>query len=257
MNHPPIHEFLEFAVNASWQAGRVTLAHFHTNLDVETKADASPVTIADRQAEQKLRDLIQRYWPDHGILGEEFGRQPGTSSLTWILDPIDGTKSFIHGVPLYAVLMALVDGDSAPLLGVIHFPALNETIYAGQGEGCFWDGRRAHVSQVSRLDEALLLSSELNNFVDNGRGTAWQRLIDATPVQRTWGDAYGYSLVATGRAELMVDAAMAVWDCAPLQVVLEEAGGTFTDWQGTPTIYGGEALATNGALFPEVMKLVR
>ncbi len=253
----PLHELVEFAVNAAWQAGRVTLAYFHTDLQVETKPDASPVTIADRQSEAKLRDLIGRYWPEHGILGEEFGRQAGSSSLTWILDPIDGTKSFIHGVPLYAVLVALVDGDSAPLLGVMHFPALNETVYAAQGEGCFWNGRRARVSQVDRLDRALLLASELNNFAERGREGAWQRLLDATALQRTWGDAYGYSLVATGRAEIMLDPAMAVWDCGPLQVVLEEAGGTFSDWQGRPTIYGGEALATNGRLLDEVLNLLR
>lgn len=256
MPTPPLQELLEFAVDAAWQAGRITLGYFQTGLVAERKADNTPVTAADRGAEQKLRTLISQYWPDHGILGEEFGHQKGGSSLTWILDPIDGTKSFVRGVPLYAVLVAMVDGDSAPLLGVAHFPALNETVYAARGQGCYLNGLRAHVSSVQRLEDALLLTSELDNFTSQGKGDAWQRLLAATAVQRTWGDSYGYALVATGRAEVMLDPAMAIWDCGPHQVILEEAGGTFTDWQGTPTIRGGNSIATNGLLYEDVLKLV-
>jgi fructose-1,6-bisphosphatase/inositol monophosphatase family enzyme len=130
-------------------------------------------------------------------------------------------------------------------------------VYARRGGGCFWNGRPARVSAVSRLADAVLLASDLDTFARFNRQDAFQRLIDATYFQRTWGDAYGYALVATGRAEVMLDPIMAVWDCGPLQVILEEAGGTFTDWRGTPTIFGGEALATNGALFAPVMALVR
>ncbi len=257
MARPSLHELLEFAVNAAWQAGRITLAYFNAGVAVELKADRTPVTEADRGAEQKLRDLIGRYWPEHGVWGEEYGRGPGTSPLTWVLDPIDGTRSFIHGVPLYAVLVALVEGEGAPLLGVAHFPALNETIYAARGEGCYWDGRRVRVSDVSSLKEATLLFSELDTFGPHGKAAAWEHLVAATGMHRTWGDAYGYALVATGRAEIMVDPIMETWDCAPHQVILEEAGGTFTDWNGTPTIYGREALATNGALYEQVMKVIR
>ncbi len=256
MHTPPLRSLLEFALDAAWQAGRITLGYFQAGVAAERKADNTPVTIADRQAEQKLRELIERYWPDHGIIGEEFGSQETPSGLTWILDPIDGTKSFVHGVPLYAVLIALTDGQ-APLIGVAHFPALGETVYAARGEGCYWDGRRARVSTVSDLKDATLLASDLNTFPIYGKAEAWQRLIDATYIQRTWGDAYGYALVATGRAEIMVDPAMEVWDSGPLQVILEEAGGTFTDWKGVPTIYGREAIATNGVLFDQVMALVR
>ncbi|HEY65751.1 MAG TPA: histidinol-phosphatase [Caldilineae bacterium] len=256
MYTPPLRSLLEFALDAAWQAGRITLGYFQTSVATERKADNTPVTIADRQAEQKLRELIERYWPDHGIIGEEFGSRESPSGLTWIIDPIDGTKSFVHGVPLYAVLIALIDSQT-PLLGVIHFPALGETVYAARGEGCYWDGRRARVSTVSDLKDATLLASELDTFASHGKAEAWQRLIDATYIQRTWGDAYGYALVATGRAEIMVDPAMEVWDCGPLQVILEEAGGTFTDWNGVPTIYGREAIATNGVLFDQVMALVR
>ncbi len=255
---PTLDALLAFALDAAWQAGRVTLGHYQTGLAAERKADNSPVTLADRQAEQKLRDLITTAWPDHALIGEEYGHQPGRSDsgYTWIIDPIDGTKSFISGVPFYAVLLALVK-DEQPLLGVMNFPALNEMVYARRGGGCFWNGRPARVSAVSRLTDAVLLASDLDTFARFNRQDAFQRLIDATYFQRTWGDAYGYALVATGRAEIMLDPVMAVWDCGPLQVILEEAGGTFTDWRGTPSIFGGEALATNGALFESVMELIR
>lgn len=252
----PSHDtLLNFALEAAWQAGRLTLAHFQTGIAAERKADNSPVTLADRLAEQKLREMITSAWPGHGIVGEEFGKTSGDGRYTWILDPIDGTKSFVSGVPLYAVLVALVENED-PVLGVMYFPGLNEMVYARRGGGCYWNGRAAHVSDVGKLSEAVLLASDINSFAQFGRQAAWQRLIDSTYVQRTWGDAYGYALVATGRAEIMVDPIMALWDCGPLQVILEEAGGVFTDWNGKPHIYGGNAVATNRALHDEVMALI-
>lgn len=256
---PSLDDLLQFALDAAWQAGRVTLSHFQTGLVAERKADNSPVTIADREAEQKLRQLITARWPAHALIGEEYGASPGDETgdgYTWIIDPIDGTKSFVSGVPLYSVLLALVR-DNEPLLGVIHFPGLNETVYAARGHGCYWNGRRSRVSGVSTLADAVMLASDLNTFAAFGREEAFQHLIKKTYIQRTWGDAYGYALVATGRAEVMLDPVMALWDCGPLQIILEEAGGTFTDWRGTPTIYGGEAIATNGVLYEQVMALVR
>ncbi len=250
-----LEPFLQFALDAAWQAGRITLGYFQTRLTPDKKADNTPVTVADRTAEQKLRELISRYWPEHGIIGEEFGQSRGSANLTWIIDPIDGTKSFVQGVPLYGVLIALTDGQS-PLVGVAHFPALNETVYAARGHGCFWNGRRAHVSTVSDIKQAVLLASE-GDMSNSIRAVEWQRLIKTTYIQRTWGDSYGYALVATGRAEIMVDAVMHIWDCAPFPVILEEAGGTFTDWKGTPSIDAGESIATNGLLFESVMALVR
>jgi histidinol phosphatase-like enzyme (inositol monophosphatase family) len=244
-----LRPLLDFALDATWQAGRITLGYFQTGVAVERKSDNTPVTIADRSAEERLRQLIGARFPDHGIVGEEFGEQPGTSGVSWIIDPIDGTKSFTSGVPLYGCLLALVEGERV-LVGVAHFPALNETIYAARGLGCFWNGRRARVSTVSSLADSVLLMSDVKGYGE--KAAAWQQLIDSTYIQRTWGDSYGYLLVATGRAEIMLDAKMAVWDCAPFGVILEEAGGTFTDWKGTPTIYGGESVATNGALFDQV-----
>ena len=248
------NELLAFALAVAWQAGRVTLGHFQTRLDVEKKSDNTPLTIADKQAEQSMRKMITSRFPDHGIVGEEFGNSEAKSQYTWILDPIDGTKSFVSGVPLYANLVALMDGDKA-LIGIINLPALNETIYAVRGGGCFWNGRSAHVSKVSEMKEAVLLTSGLHYFKD--KQAAWDRLLKASYIQRTWGDAYGYALIATGRADVMVDPEMALWDAGPLQVILEEAGGTFTDWQGKPTIHNEESIGTNGVLFEQVMELVR
>ncbi|MDX1412546.1 MAG: inositol monophosphatase family protein [Candidatus Promineifilaceae bacterium] len=252
-NNPSTTTLLEFALDAAWQAGRMTLAHYQTSIQISRKDDNTPVTIADREAELKIRRLITDNWPDHGIIGEEFGREPRKSSYTWIIDPIDGTNSFISGVPLYSTLIALTDGDHA-LIGVAHFPALGETIYAVRNGGCYWNGRRAHVSNVDKLSDAVLLTSGLNYF--GSKTPAWERLVDNTYIQRTWGDAYGYFLVATGRAEVMVDPAMHLWDSAPFQVIIEEAGGTFTDWQGNPTIHAPESMATNGTLFKDVLSLI-
>lgn len=247
-----LQPLLEFALDATWQAGRITLGYFQTGVAVERKSDNTPVTIADRSAEQHLRSMIAERFPDHGIVGEEYGEQPGAAGLSWIIDPIDGTKSFAAGVPLYGNLLALVEGDRV-LVGVAHFPALNETVYAARGQGCFWNGRRARVSSVTKLADAVLLMSDLVGYGD--KAAAWRTLIDSTYIQRTWGDSYGYALLATGRAEIMLDPKMAVWDCAPFGVIMEEAGGTFTDWQGTATIRGGESIATNGALFDQVLAI--
>ncbi|SRR5581483_4045419 len=254
--HTSLQPLLDFALDAAWQAGRITLGYFQTQVQVERKSDYSPVTIADRESEKKLRALIGNAWPDHGILGEEFGSTDATTDFTWIIDPIDGTKSFVQGVPLYAVLVALTERKQ-PVIGVAHFPALNETVYAARGLGCFWNGRRVHVSQVRDLKDAVLLGSEVVVRNNPARADGWQRLVDRTYIQRTWGDAYGYALVATGRAEIMVDPEVKVWDCAPFQVILEEAGGTFTDWNGMPTVYAGASIATNDLLLEQVLALVK
>lgn len=248
-------DFLNFALDAAWQAGRVTLGHFQTGVVVQRKADNTPLTIADQQAEQKLRQLIEQYWPDHNIIGEEYGRTQHNSPYTWVCDPIDGTKSFMCGVPLYANLVALLK-DNEPILGVINFPALNEMVYAVRGGGCFWNGRPAQVTTTQKLEDAVVLCSDLDTFAQYGRAQKWQKLIDASYVQRTWGDAYGYALVATGRADVMVDPIMALWDIAPLQVILEEAGGTLTDWAGEATIHHEESIATNGRLLGEVLQVI-
>jgi histidinol phosphatase-like enzyme (inositol monophosphatase family) len=251
-----VDSLLAFAVEIAYQAGRLTLGHFQTGLAVERKSDDSPVTVADRSAEAFLRKAITERFPDHGIVGEEYGVHESSGSLRWILDPIDGTKSFIHGVPLYSNLIGLVDDDLPPdrnvLVGVANFPALNETLYAARGEGAYWNGRPACVSSVDRLEDATVLFSDVKGY--GKHRPAFDYLIQHSYIQRTWGDSYGYALVATGRADVMLDPAMHVWDCAPFGVIMAEAGGTFTDWNGVSTISAGESVATNGHLFNAVLR---
>ena len=251
-----LRAMLDFATEAAWQAGKITLEYFQSGTAVERKADASPVTLADRRAEEKLRDCIQRTFPLHGILGEEFGEVAGRSPYRWVLDPLDGTRSFIQGVPLYGVMMGLEDAGRA-VLGVVHFPALGETVYAAKGEGCYWNGRRARVSAVTQLEDAVVLATSVRSLYEEGRGAAFEALQEKTRLQRTWGDCYGHILVATGRAEIMLDPILNIWDCAALQPILEEAGGTFTDWTGIHTHTGGNGISTNGHLLQTVMEIVR
>jgi len=247
-------EYLDFAMDAAWQAGQLTLGHFQTGVAVERKADQTPVTVADRGAEELLRGLIRDRFPDHAVLGEELGSAETDSSHRWILDPIDGTQAFVHGVPLYGVLVGLeISGEM--VVGVCYLPALREMLGAATGEGCRWNGRRAHVSAVRRLDQALLAYTDAASLHDHPSGV-WSRLQAATRLQRGWSDCYAYCLVATGRADLALDAVMSPWDCAALVPILREAGGTFTDWSGHTRIDGGQAVATNGVLFEAVMQVM-
>lgn len=243
------------------EAGQLTLRYFQrSDLKVDLKSDASPVTIADREAEQLLRKRIAEAYPQDGILGEEFGEQPGTSGYRWILDPIDGTKSFIHGVPLYSVLIG-VEYESQSRIGVIYVPPLDEMAYAAIGQGAWYvhgntPPQPARVSTKRTLAESLFLTSDPANFRKRDAWPFFERLCAASGASRTWGDAYGYLLVVTGRAEVMVDPLMNLWDAAALLPILQEAGGTYTDWKGQPRIDGGEGIGTNGLVLNEVLKLV-
>ena len=254
-DQPELRELLDFAVNLARQAGEITKHYFNSSFVTERKADRSFVTNADRDAESFLRTAITEAFPADGILGEEEGERTGTSGRRWIVDPIDGTYSFVHGVPLYAVLIGLeIDGE--PIVGAINLPALNELVYAARGLGCFWNGEPAHVSNTASLSEALLLCTDFGTCEPHGFGVAanvLQRMVNA---RRTWGDAYGHVLVATGRADIMLDPVMNVWDCAPLLPIVSEAGGRFTDWRGQDTIHGGNAISTNTLLFDQIMDVI-
>jgi histidinol phosphatase-like enzyme (inositol monophosphatase family) len=243
-----LNELLEFAVDLARGAGEITLQYFRKQPETSTKSDGSYVTIADREAESYLRKRIGERFPDDGILGEEQGELQGTSGRRWILDPIDGTFAFVHGVPLYGVLIA-VEIEREMKVGVVNIPALDEMVSAAKGVGCFLNGEPARVSTTGELKDALLLSTSF--------ARANELLQERAKVSRTWGDCYGYVLVATGRADVMLDPVMNLWDCAPLLPIMEEAGGTFTDWRGVRTVDGGNAVATNGLLFEEVMSLIR
>lgn len=250
-----IEEITEFAESLGRAAGAITLRYFGEVVDAERKPDGTPVTIADREAESLLRRRIRERFPDHGILGEEFGEDLPEASTRWILDPIDGTKSFMRGVPLYGVLIG-VERDGEPLVGVAHFPALQETVCAGRGLGCSWNGVSASVSGVERLDEAVALITDAESASAHG-AAGWDSLARRSAFARTWGDCYGYLLVATGRAEIMVDPILSAWDASPFLPIIEEAGGRFTDLEGAATIHGGSAMATNGILHEEALRILR
>ncbi|MDX6497988.1 MAG: histidinol-phosphatase [Blastocatellia bacterium] len=251
-----LKSLLDFAVGIAREAGDITQRYFKGSFAVERKADNSFVTAADREAEMSLRANIKEAFPDDAILGEEEGARAGKSNRRWILDPIDGTYSFVHKVPLYGVLIGLEIDDEA-VLGVVNLPALDEQVYAARGLGCFWNDKPAQVSSTESLSDALLLATDFGDCQQHGFGRAAEMLQKQVQARRTWGDVYGHILVATGRAEIMLDPIMNVWDCAPLLPILEEAGGTFTDWQGQRTIHGGNAISTNGRLFEAVMSTIR
>lgn len=251
----PTREYVDFAVEAAFRAGRLALSYFQTGLAIDKKSDDSPVTLADKNGEALLREIIGARFPGHAIVGEEMGASDKDSSHRWILDPIDGTRSFVHGVPLFGVLLAL-EIDSDPVVGVCYLPALDEMIAAGRGEGCRWNGREARVSPTGSLAEALVSLTEPGGL-DDAHSGFWAALKKRAGVIRGYSDCYGHCLVATGRAEVMLDPIMNLWDCAALAPIVEEAGGTFTDWSGERTIDGGSAISTNGRLFDEIMELVR
>ncbi len=257
---------LHAAADVARMAGDVALRHFRAGpaggaLDVETKGDGSPVTVADRSAETAARAWLAERYPDDAILGEEFGRSGHGASRCWVLDPIDGTKTYVRGVPLWGTLVACVEQGTDGALGEVlagaaYFPAVGELVAAAPGEGCWWNGARARVSGVDQLAAAAVCTTDPKFSHRPDRRDAWGRLEASAALARSWGDCYGYLLVATGRAEAMVDAVVGDWDVAALLPVIEEAGGTFTSWEGVRTAFGGSAVATNGALAGSVRRVL-
>jgi histidinol-phosphatase len=238
---------LQAVADVARVAGDVALRHFKTGIAVETKADGSPVTIADRAAEEVARAWITRHFPHDDVLGEEYGLTSSGGARRWFIDPIDGTKSFVHGVPLWGTLVAVAEGPEV-LAGAINCAAAGEIVSAALGYGCWHNGMRCHVSDVSAVESATILSTGFRFVRDPARRQRWQAIVDRAAIARTWGDCYGYVLVATGRAELMIDDRMSPWDAAALMPVIREAGGVFTDWDGRLTLDGRDSLATNAAL---------
>lgn len=235
---------------------RTAMRWYRGALDVETKGDGSPVTIADREAERIAREWIAARFPEDGIIGEEFGESRPGARRRWILDPIDGTKAFVRGVPLWGTLVACCEGETV-LAGAASYAAVGELVAAAPGEGCWHNGSRAQVSAVNSLADASALVTD-SRFPERPlRREQWQQLAAECAVARTWGDCYGYLLVATGRAEIMVDDIVNPWDAAALQPIIEEAGGVFTDWSGERTAFGGSAIATNHALRSVVRDILR
>jgi histidinol phosphatase-like enzyme (inositol monophosphatase family) len=238
---------LQAASDVAQLAAGVAMRWYRGAVDVETKGDGSPVTIADREAELAARAWIAERFPNDGVQGEEFGATRPDAKRQWILDPIDGTKAFVRGVPLWGTLIACCEGDTV-LAGAACYPAVGELLAAAPGEGCWWNGSRAAVSTVDTMAQATALITD-DRFVERPwRGAKWRALSEQAGVVRTWGDCYGYLLLATGRAEIMVDDVVNPWDAAAIQPLITEAGGVFTSWSGMHTAFGGSVVATNARL---------
>ena len=250
-----MRDYMEFAAQTAYEAGRLTLGYFQTEtLRPELKPDDTPVTAADREAEELIRTRITAKYPGHAVVGEEYGTK-GDSSHRWIVDPIDGTRAFVRGVPLYGVLIGLeIEGRCE--VGAAYFPALDEMICAATGEGCYRNGLRSRVSSAKNLSDGILSFTDAASFEEQGREDAFRRLCRTAGGSCGWSDAYGHALVATGRVELMLDPVMNPWDCAPFPPILREAGGYFGDWSGNETIYAGEALSTTTKLLADVLRLI-
>ncbi len=254
MTAPPVDQAtLDTAVSLLRAAGERTLRWFRSDdLAVERKADGTPVTAADKDAERFLREQLADAFPGDGVLGEEEAPTPSTTGRRWLLDPIDGTTAFTCGVPLYSNLLALED-EHGIAVGVVHLPALGETVWAGRGLGCWSDRGPARVSTHATLDGAYVMSSSFSHWPP---GTV-AALEAAGAILRTWGDGYGYALVATGRAAAMVDPTVEPYDIGPMPVLLAEAGGRFTDLRGDVAIDTGSGIASNGLVHDAVLTALR
>jgi histidinol phosphatase-like enzyme (inositol monophosphatase family) len=268
MSDTEVQSRLDLAKQIAVSAGKLTLNYFRTDrFEVMKKGDGSPLTIADQESETHLRAEILDAFPNDSIVGEEFGETKGDSGFGWILDPIDGTKSFISGVPLYGTMVGVekISTDDQPrqsIIGAVYMPALDTGIFASRGNGAWsFAGSDApvpaRVSQESKLSQSVFVTSAIEAFFDRDAGEIYRELADSVYFYRTWGDAYGYYLVATGQVEFMIDPILNVWDAAAVQPIIEEAGGKFTDWAGDARIDAGEAVGSNGLVHDDVIKIVK
>jgi myo-inositol-1(or 4)-monophosphatase len=258
-----LQPYLTFARQLAYRAGRITLSHYNKGIQHDLKEDESPVTAADRATEEFIRSEIERNYPGHAIFGEEFGESPGGrgagdegNPFRWVVDPIDGTKSFMKGVPFYSVLIALeIEGVSR--VGAVCFPALDEILYAADGLGCWWNGKRTRVSEIKELKKAVFTYTSWSGFRSTKRLKILERFHKECFFGRGWGDAYGYHMVATGRTEVMFDPVINLWDVAPFPPIFREAGGFFGSWDGQEGHTHAEGLACNAALKEKVLELIR
>lgn len=251
-----IHTIHKAAIEIARKGGEHTLKYFGKNIEIKRKSDDSPVTKADQKAEEIMRKEIAKSFPGHGIVGEEHGFINEESPVQWILDPIDGTKSFIHGVPLYTTLIGVLFEDE-PVVGVIYAPVLDELCEAAKDEGARLNGEACSVRPCESLAQATFLSTDATTAAEFGFGDEFQQLLAKTAMNRTWGDAYGHMLVATGRADLMFDPILNIWDAAPLLTIMQEAGGVYCDVTGKETIQTGNGISCSKELLPEVLAIFK
>ena len=250
-----LQPYLDFATSLAYRAGMITLGHYNIGIHADMKEDNDPVTIADHEAEKFIRAEIERVYPGHAIVGEEFGVSAGSdSAFRWAVDPIDGTKSFIRGVPLYGVLVGL-EIEGVIRVGAAYYPPLDEMLCAADGLGCWWNSRRARVSDINDMSQACVVTTDFQRLAEKD-ATLMERFAKRKALLRTWGDAYGYALVATGRAEVCIDPFLDLWDYGPYPVIMREAGGYFGTWTGQAGHTPGDALACNAALKPVVVEIL-
>lgn len=258
-----VRKRLEFAVAVAQASAKLTLEYFGSaSLDQSTKHDGTPVTAADRACEKDLRERIEKVYPDDSILGEEFDRKNGTNEYEWIIDPIDGTISFVQGVPLFGTMLACMK-NGQPFLGVIVLPALhNETIYAADGLGCWRTigdapATQAHVSTTSKLSDAIVNTTSMSYFVTEPHRALYERLDARAKHSRGWSDCYGWVLLATGRVDAVIEPVLSLWDFAAAIPIIEQAGGHWTDLSENQSLDSGEMVASNGKLHNELMECIR
>ena len=247
---------LQTATDAAKAAGEIALHYFKTNLSVELKADRTPVTKADLECETRIVAMLRAEFPDHGILGEEFGERPGNGSARWIIDPIDGTKNFIRGIPFFATLIALEEHGEITV-GVMYAPATDELLYAQKGQGAYANGKRVHVSDIAQLGDAMLIHGGLHDLKVRPCWQPFLHLVDMSARQRGFGDALGHSLVMQGLAEVALEPEIKPWDVAASKIIVTEAGGRFSDFAGRPSIYSGDAVISNGRVHDEVLHILQ
>ncbi len=247
-----MREYVDFSQELARASGEVIMRHFRKGVAVETKADASPVTIADRQAEEVMREMIMKEFPEHGIIGEEFGAHNETAEYQWVLDPIDGTKSFVSGAFLFGTLIGLMRAGQ-PIVGAIHHP-VTAHLLVGDGREARLNGELARVRETAGLGDAVMCYTD---YLDVGKyqdGAAFDKLMRRTSLNRTWGDCHGYFLLATGSIDIMLDPIMNLWDIVALVPVVEGAGGTITSWDGGPPLSGNGIIASGPRLHAQVLQ---
>jgi histidinol-phosphatase len=251
-----VDTILSAAIEAAKAAAEVALHYFRTNLKVETKADRTPVTQADRECEAKIIEILSQRFPAYGFLGEETGERAGQGNARWIIDPIDGTKNFIRGIPFFATLIALEENGDITA-GVVSAPAIDDLLYARKGQGAFANDRQVHVSDVAELSQSMLVHGGLKDLKVRPCWEPFLRLVDATARQRGFGDALGHSIVICGQAEITLEPEIKPWDVAATKILVTEAGGRFSDFAGTPSIYTGNAVISNGHVHEAVVNILQ
>ncbi len=256
-NQPAIiDQYLTVGLEAVQEAEKVILQYFNQDITVDLKSDQSPVTIADKKAEAKIKQVIAHYFPDHGFLGEEEGRSNPASQFTWVIDPIDGTKNFIRGLPFFSTLLALVK-DNEVILGISNMPQFNELVYAVKGKGSFLNHQQLQVSRVDQLENSYLSIGTLKRFTEKGLDQKLLKLSSLVQHQRAWGDCWHFHLLAQGKIDAVVEAYGKFWDFAPMAVFIEEAGGKVSDIKGNKFGINSESIvATNGLIHNQIIQLL-